>query len=137
MNDNSHSNEKIENINKNVDYNNFDSNMKPMFNFLKEKIGEELLEQLLDLISFSNNESIIKSLSDNDGLIKKILGSYYKQVVLMIKYMITNSSENSCNGNNKNESELLSISESDNDCVSGHKKHNSVGGMFVFEKQNI
>ena len=76
------------------DNRNHENKIKIMFNFLSEKIGDDLLQCLLNLINFSNKDTIKHSMTKNDEQIKLILGSFYNQVVLMIKYIITDTTQN-------------------------------------------
>lgn len=72
-----------------------DNNIKPMFNFLRDKIGQENLDKFIDLINFSKRENILKSVMHSDEKIKLLLGVYYKQVMTMIKYVVNTSTDNS------------------------------------------
>jgi hypothetical protein len=141
--------EKIS-LNKSKDSNNSEStksenstssihnkNIKMMFGFLKEKIGEKLSEQLLSLINFSSEEGILKSLVENDEKIKKILGSYYNQVVNLIMHIVKLSPSTqtpTSNKTQKNEDNSLFL-EDNIDFVRAHKKHYSVGGKSAFAKK--
>jgi len=68
-----------------------EKNIKPMFSFLRDKIGQENLDKFIELINFSKRDTIIKSVTYNDEKIKNLLGIYYKQVVTMIKYVVNTS----------------------------------------------
>lgn len=126
---------RTENVNYDKVFNSQNNNIKLMFNFLKEKIGEKLSDQLLNLINFSSDETIRKSLLENDEKMKKILGSYYKQVVNLIMHIVkvqqpVNNTPIISRVNNENNIALENEYKSNR----SHKKHNSVGCKNTLEK---
>jgi len=101
---------------------------KQMLSFLKEKIGEIMVNQLMSLINFSDGNSVLTSLTSNGQQIKTILGSHFKQVVLMIKYIVTHSSDDS---NTKTTTNVAKLTSSPNSIPirPSHRKIKSVGNV--------
>lgn len=128
---------KTENVNYDIVFNSqTKSNIKLMFNFLKEKIGEKLSDQLLNLINFSSDESIRKSLLENDEKMKLILGAYYKQVVHLIMHIVKVQpvSNNTPIISKKSNDNTIAL-ENEYKSNRSHKKHNSIGYKSAFDKK--
>lgn len=115
-------------------------NIKIMLNFLKEKIGEKLFEQLFSVIDFTTEEHIMKTMAENDEIIKKILGNFYIQVVSLITHIIKNANnvvQTPQSKPTKKEEDNSQLLEDNMDFVRVHKKHFSVGSKSAFASKKF